>query len=326
MLAGGWQTRGIQKAPQDMPANDQSPPTTAQEPVVSHSSPVKSFNKLFKPPKSTAEWAATYCSSHGQPFPCYGCKEFEYGARTRALILENNLAGNAIRAAAAKLWNDALQSAGVDPKTKCVHGHMCAEHYCEVCRLAPVDPDYDPDVFRTEIKKAMKQARTSLRGDEGKKDFNDLNQIIDIEIWKASKKYGKAMNEGLAYTIAMNQAGKYLTQRIEQRYVESTDVDGNTTRVPRFISMDNKPLDEHGNEKTTAAEIAVINSATQGTDFPVQTEQLQTLVATWHGQKRLVGDAMLRPDFNVRNVPGVPKSTVARIRQAVLKEFKGLTK
>jgi len=51
-------------------------------------------------------------------------------------------------------------------------------------------------------------------------------------------------------------------------------------------------------------------------------EQLQVLVATWRGEKKLVGEAMLRPGFTVRNVPGDSKSSAARVRQVVLREFK----
>lgn len=236
------------------------------------------------------------------------------------------------RAEVQAAWGEVVKSAGIDPKTKCVHGHYLHEFYCEVCRLSPVDPDYNPDIYRIEIGKALKQAKKSLTGDEGKKDLKDLQQIVDIEIWKSTKKYGDQMNKSLAYTVANNQAGKYLTERIEEQTVETNDRDGNVFRIPRQISMDDKPLDEEGDEITTKAEIEVINSPAQGTEFPpVQVEQLQILVASWRGEKKLVGEAMLRPGFNVRNVPGVPKSNVARTRQVVLKEFKsfiskGLTK
>lgn len=220
-------------------------------------------------------------------------------------------------------WRSALASAGVNLYVKCVHGHMYSESYCDVCRLAPIDPDYDPDIYRTEIRKALKQAKKSLIGDEGKKDLRDLQQIIDIELWKASKKYGDQMNESLAFTIAKNQSGKYLTERIEEMYVEFIDADGNVTRARRFQSMDDKKLDEDGDETTTKAEIAVIKSPAQGTEFsPIDIESLQKLVATWRGEKKLVGEAMLHPGFNIRSVPGVPKSTVARVRQVILREFK----
>jgi hypothetical protein len=284
---------------------------------------VSAFNKLFKPPKTTAEWAATYCKTHGQPLPCHRCKELEAFHQKRVLTLDANRAENGLRATAAAMWADVVESAGIDAKTKCVHGHYLAHDYCDVCRLAPVDPDYNPDAYRAEITKALKTAKKSLTGDEGRKDLRDLNQVVDIEIWKASRKYGDQMNESLAYTIAKNQAGQYLTERIEQQTVESTDAAGDAIHIPRFESMDQKPMDEDGNEMTTTAEIAVVNAPAQGAEFsPVQIDQLQALVATWRGQKRLVGDAMLRPGFNVRNVPGVPKSTAARVRQAVLKEFK----
>jgi hypothetical protein len=243
-------------------------------------------------------------------------------------------------------WRAALQSAGVNPQVKCIHGHMYAEHYCDVCRLAPVDPYYNPDVYRTEINKALANAKRRLMNgaifidknavldanphatielSEGQKDYEELLRVVDIEIWKAAKKYGDGMNAALAYTIAENQSGKYLTQRIEEQTVESTDPEGNAIRIPRFDSMDNKPLDEDGDEQTTMAEVAVVNSPAQGTEYtPIQIEQLQTLVATWRGDKKLVGEAMLRPGFNVRSVPGVSKSTVARVRQVVLREFKAL--
>jgi len=237
-----------------------------------------------------------------------------------------------IARAAAPTWGEVLKSAGISREAKCVHGHMYYEHYCDVCRLAPVDPNYNPDVYHAEISKAMKQANKSLTGEEGRKDFRDLRQIVDIEIWKTAKKYGEEMNEQLAFTVAKNQAGKYLAARIEEQTIESTSAEGTVIHIPRFQSMDDKPLDEEGNEMTTAAEIAVIDSPTQGTDFtPVQIEQLQVLVAGWRGEKKLVGLAMLRPNSNVRNVPGVSKSSAARVRQVVLKEFKsfilkGLTK
>lgn len=257
-------------------------------------------------------------------------------------------------------WRAALHSAGI-AYIKCVHGHMYSEHYCEVCRLTPIDPDYDPDVYRTEIDKAMTRARKALTGStmkkprfeklkkddddrkpltEGDRHHQDLMQIIDIELWKASKKYGDDMSAALAYTIVDNQVGKYLTNRIKDQTVESTDPEGNVIRIPRFESMDDKPLDEDGKvAESSAVEVALVEA--QDAELEVEmnaeaiaadkAEKLQTLVAGWHGQKRLVAEAMLRPGFNVRNVPGVPKSTVARVRQAVLREFKsfiskGLTK
>jgi hypothetical protein len=48
------------------------------------------------------------------------------------------------------------------------------------------------------------------------------------------------------------------------------------------------------------------------------------LVATWHGDKRKVGEAVLRPDFSVRNVAGVDKSKVSRVYQVVVVAFKAL--
>src|SRR6266436_7269596 len=45
-----------------------------------------------------------------------------------------------------------------------------------------VDSFYDPNAYRTEINKALGSARSKLRGPEGRKDFEDLEQIVAIEI------------------------------------------------------------------------------------------------------------------------------------------------
>jgi hypothetical protein len=237
-------------------------------------------------------------------------------------VWDDNRAANAFRL---PVWSDVAKSAGIHPDQKCVHGHYLYEFYCDVCRLAPVDPTYDPDIYRAEITKALKQSRKSLTGDEGLKDLKDLNQIVDIEIWRASKKYGSAMNEALAYSIARNQAGKYLEARIEEQIIEFTDAEGNATRVPRFVSIDNRPQFEDGAEGTSAPELAVIHSPKQGVEdgFTAEDiESLRALVAKWHGTKRQVAEAMLLPGFSTRNVPGVPKSTADRARQVILREFK----
>jgi hypothetical protein len=302
------------------------------------------FNKLFKPPKTTAEWAATYCSRHGQPLPCFRCREYDEFTRESARVHRQNYELSIARAAA-QAWGEVLQSAGVAREAKCVHGHMYYEHYCDVCRLAPVDPDYDPDIYRTEIDKAMKQARKSLTGSaakqprfediekddaekkpltEGNKDHQDLMQIIDIEVWKAAKKYGEGMNEQLAYTITENQVGKYLTARIEEQTVETNDRDGNVFRIPRNVSIDDKPQDDEGNETESPAEVAasMLEKVYEEIFAAEQVEKLRKLVATWYGDKRRVAEAMLQLGFTVRSVPGLSKSSVARIRKVVEAAFK----
>jgi inactivated superfamily I helicase len=58
--------------------------------------------------------------------------------------------------------------------------------------------------------------------------------------------------------------------------------------------------------------------------FEEQRRALTALVATWRGDKRKVGEAMLRPGFSVRNVSGIDKSKVSRLYQVVVREFKTL--
>ena len=49
---------------------------------------------------------------------------------------------------------------------------------------------------------------------------------------------------------------------------------------------------------------------------------LERLVGTWHGTKRIVGEALIKDsDIGVCDLPGVPRSTFSRVRQAVLREF-----
>ena len=88
-------------------------------------------------------------------------------------------------------WGLIAKARGIRPEDKCVHGMYLAEHYCEVCRFEPIDPGYDPGKFRTEISKVLAQSRMgTLNGEEGRKDLKDIQQIIDIEIWKAARSYG----------------------------------------------------------------------------------------------------------------------------------------
>jgi hypothetical protein len=305
---------------EDEPAAPAPPPIDSTAPVTSDT--------------DIAGWYEAYCPTHGRKQPCMKCAPpvvAPTAADTLGPVWELNWAGNSIRAQAFTIWNDVVKSAGIDPKAKCVHGHYLYEFYCEVCRLSSIDPSYDSDVYRTEIGKATKAASKSLTGVEGRKDWKDLNQIVDIEIWKASRKYGSEMNEGLAYTIAKNQSGKFITQRIEGQTAETTDPNGNTFRIPRTISLDDERWDDDGGTMPSAAEVELVaaklreeqSNAGEGEEFnPVHIPALQTLVLTWRGSKRLVGEAMLRPQFSVHKVPGVSKSDAARVRQVVLREFK----
>jgi hypothetical protein len=87
---------------------------------------------------------------------------------------------------------------------------------------------YDVNKYRKEINMGLKDARVLLRGFATSwRDSNDLKQTVDIEIAAATERYEDGMNPALAYTIAKNQAGKFLTNQIKEprgrRRVRRTD-------------------------------------------------------------------------------------------------------
>jgi hypothetical protein len=98
-------------------------------------------------------------------------------------------------------------------------------------------------------------------------------------------------------------------------------------RIPRAESM--TPTENEDGEvpevsrAEAVASLTPIDTAPSAEDFmEAHRPTLEALVATWRGDQRKVGEAMLRPGFKVTGVPGVDKSKVSRIRQVVLKAFR----
>lgn len=275
-----------------------------------------------------------YCLKHSRRQPCSTCR------LTGWLDTETAKHQEDLRKFAADLRKEIAESSGIQPGQKCVHGVYLFEHYCGFCAWEVIDLSYNPDVYRVEINKGLIHARFALYGLEGKKDFEDLTQIVDIEIWRATRRYGAEMNAKLAYTVAYNQGQKYLADRIEEQTVivigpggkPILDEYGYSVRQPRFVSMDEKPKDNNGEEmEESPVEIEIHQQeVAQGSDGLQSfinnggSESLKALAASWHGDKRSVAEAMLKPGFTVRDVPGVSKSQVSRVRQAVLKDFRAL--
>lgn len=222
---------------------------------------------------------------------------------------------------------------------------------------------HDPDIYRPEVNKALARTKRLLLNkgaelkegprisDEGPKDFEDLCQIVDVEIWKATKKYVDKMNKALAYTIASNQAARFLKLRLqEQTLLVVEDGNGHTDlldeyklpkgepagdpfldkfgqaqRVPRFCSLNEDRSNSEGEAMPSRAEeeVNVRPVAEYLERSRLGTGELRLLVDGWHGTKRGVGEALLaNPDVSVRHIPGVPKSTASRLKQVVLKEFR----
>lgn len=265
------------------------------------------------------------------------------------------------------------------PKEKCYHGVLVWQHYCEVCYWEKIDLTYNPKFYQAEITKALSNARRSLRGLEGDKDFADVKMLVDIEVWKATKKYGAEMNQSLAYIVARNTAQKFLADMIaeqtifigldlqfatpkdcedaarllqqcedeqalellandknadpEDRKTAQRLINDHGVRVPRFASMDVMVQNEKGEAgDVSAAELEIHEQEEReaacapdvSETFEDNRLALAALVATWRGDKKKVGEAMLGPDFSTRNVPGLDKSKVSRLYQVVVREFKTL--
>jgi hypothetical protein len=97
----------------------------------------------------------------------------------------------------------------------------------ELAERAVVAQGYDVDKYRKEINLGLKHARVLLRGYATSwRDSEDLKQDVDIEIWKATLHYKDRMTPELAYTIAKNQAGKFLKRQRDEQTVSITTADG----------------------------------------------------------------------------------------------------
>jgi hypothetical protein len=145
------------------------------------------------------------------------------------------------------------------------------------------------------------------------------------------------MTPELAYTIAKNQAKKFLKQQRDEQSSAVTTPDGpvldefgEPKRVHRFESLDEKSSNEDGEPRETSLVEEEIVMATLPPEVNPALDKLtrdlpllQRLVAGWFGAKRIVGEVLLKtPDATVRDFPSVPKTTASRMRQVVLAEFR----
>jgi hypothetical protein len=191
---------------------------------------------------------------------------------------------------------------------KCDHGVYDPhgdQKYCSVCDPTVVMPS--ATMFSDAISKAIKNGLAHARRilfdykEEGRRNYKDLRQIVDIEVWKATLKYGRRMNQKLAFVIAQNQANKFLAILANE---------------PRKISLvaESIAAPETGSSLSVASGFYPDWNSVPG---------VPELVKTWHGVKRKVADHLLQDSkVSVREIPGVPKSTVSRVRKIVLEEFK----
>jgi len=193
---------------------------------------------------------------------------------------------------------------------------------------AQIPTEYDPQTYEAEIKKVL--GHSSLYWMK-QSDREDLKQAIHIELWDAIKRYTDKMTPALAYTIAWN----HVTKCIDKRAKES-----------EFVSIDDKPERKDDESEISKAEELIFKRDVEGVrgwEFdknnplkmsnPGSWEQalrerdgfsgLKDLICTWTGIKRFVADAVLvNPNMTIDDLPGIPRSTVHRWREIILKEFK----
>jgi DNA-directed RNA polymerase specialized sigma24 family protein len=261
-----------------------------------------------------------YCLTHAKRHPCPVCVQDE------------------LRACEHRERDALLQRFNASPALDVTAPAIALQPPSHVAERSAVLRRYNVNKYRNEINLALKHARVLLKGFAASwRDAGDLKQIVDIEIWKAVLHYEDRMTPELAYTIAKNQAKKFLKQqRGEQSSVVTTpdgpvlDEFGEPRRVNRFESLDERGLNEDGESRETSRleeEIVLavlppeVNPALDKLtrDLPL----LQRLVAGWFGAKRIVGEVLLKtPDATVRDFPGVSKTTASRVRKVVLAEFR----
>ena len=222
---------------------------------------------------------------------------------------------------------------------------MYSESYCDVCRLGPVEPGYNPREYDETINKAIRKAKNAILQSsggyfhgkaitEGQKNWEDLRQLVDLEIWVSRRHHGSKWSEALCYTIARHTAGAYLGELVKEKYILVEDADGSPVldesgkqvRIYRFISFDVEEKNEEGEASgTSVAEKEIARPDRQPDLVEVVKDHkpaLEKLVAGWRGNLRAVGEAILAGTFSARGVPGIPKSTASRLYQTATTAFR----
>jgi len=267
-----------------------------------------------------------FCLVHARKKPCERCEEeYERGRR-----ICNSSFGYALNQA--RGGRDAILS-NLEPARPTELPAVSLDDF-------KADFSYDAEKYRKEINKALSYAMELLRSFPNWKDSGDLVQTVDFELYKACKHYGDKMNNALAYSIAKNQARKFLKQQIVEQKVTAEGGFGNVEKdefgrdktVNRWCSFGDRGKDEESEPAEISSAEKTVSQEDQDAAQAREKEQefgeevaqrLIRLVASWHGVKRLVGESLLAdPETTVRDIPGVPKSTAGRLRKVILNEFR----
>ncbi len=326
---------------------DPANPVPAIEPEVPKSAiknrPPKSApiaKQSFRTPRHwIPDIPGPYCLRHAKKRPCSGCNEIPYEETKWTESVEQHVGGDLF-----DKWTASI--------TPVFHGKWVESAKKAKLRIPAVtitNPNYDPEQFRREIDMGLIYARKVLKDFPSYMTFEDLKQIAELEVWIASQHYAKNMNGAIAYTIAKYQGRRFLRNQIKEQTItvenpngsSALDESGQPMRIQKFLSFDDKEEDGEPREigvveeeaslkrdgytriKKNGQSIFVPDNKAWISDVQRKLPLLEALVQTWHGAKRAVGEALLKdPNTALRDIPGVPRSTAARVRQAVLIEFR----
>ncbi len=363
---------------------------------------VSSAPTVFDAPRSHTPVYGGYqpavCGEHNLLNPCWGCEiqaEATVGREVKrlneiALINEINIPLFEAAERVEKL-KDAARRAATALGSRCYHDKPALD--CGLCRIA--ETDYNRDLYRSEINNAMTGIRQLRVGRTNQKllpdgthtwrektfgddqGLEDLTQLVDVEMLKATRLYGPKMNEKLAYTVTRNTIGKFQQRVIEEvsmlvgvqwaamspdfhsRAITLFDELGTVEKLEalshddradkerralareiiveyglrrsRFESFDEPNVDENGAAvETSVVELEIHEkervAATAAPDpaglLEEHRDSLAALVASWRGDLRKVGEAVLAGPFTARGVPGVARSTASRRYQDVMTAFR----
>jgi len=132
-------------------------------------------------------------------------------------------------------WNEVAKKAKVFPVP-------------EIGDWSKIDSAYNTEAYRHEINTGLRYARTVLSDFPNSwKGFDDLRQIVDIEVWLRSGKYGEKMNGAIAYTIAKYQGRRFLRNQIKEQTITVENPNGSSA------------LDESGERMRTMTDMVWID-------------------------------------------------------------------
>lgn len=184
----------------------------------------------------TPRYLGPICKQHNCANPCTQCYAeqwrddwLEDQRREEVAVINVHNLGILAAVENEQRVKEAAHRIALSHGVRCWHDKPALE--CGVCRVA--DVEYNRDVYRREINEALSEVasgfrlyRVTRKSVDGTKQFsertftdgqglNDLEQVIDVQIWQATRHYGPEMNSALARKIAKNTIATFQQDVIE---------------------------------------------------------------------------------------------------------------